>query len=114
MLGTWLSSPSPPYSSSALVARKSVVSVSERPVQWHDKEGFVSAHLRVSNTMYQNPVVAAFGGDVSYDAKETLKEPYSYLLQIPGKAVRSRLIEAFDEWLHIPGAVLLFVGTCCC
>ncbi len=30
---------------------------------------------------------------MSYDSKETLKEPYAYLLQIPGKAIRSKLIE---------------------
>ena len=34
-----------------------------------------------------------------------LKEPYAYLLQIPGKRIRSKLIDAFDVWLKIPADV---------
>jgi geranylgeranyl diphosphate synthase type 3 len=28
-------------------------------------------------------------------------EPYEYLLQVPGKDVRGKLIESFDKWLQI-------------
>ena len=72
--------------------------------------------------MYMNSVVPATTGNVSYDSKESapcfhfcpalvsdnnpaaLKEPYAYLLQIPGKRIRSKLIDAFDIWLDIPSA----------
>jgi len=30
-----------------------------------------------------------------------LEEPYRYLLEIPGKGVRSHLIKAFNVWLQI-------------
>jgi geranylgeranyl diphosphate synthase type 3 len=55
--------------------------------------------------MYLNSVIPATTGDVAYESKETLKEPYAYLLQIPGKRVRSKLIDAFDVWLQVPAAV---------
>lgn len=52
--------------------------------------------------MQQSTVVPATIGDLAYDSKETLKEPYSYLLQIPGKKIRSKLIDAFNLWLKVP------------
>merc|ERR1711964_371962 len=55
--------------------------------------------------MYMNSPMPATTGDVGYDCKETLKQPYAYLLQIPGKRIRSKLIDAFDVWLRIPGAI---------
>jgi len=36
-----------------------------------------------------------------YDKSQVLLEPYKYLLEIPGKGVRSRLILAFNQWLQI-------------
>jgi hypothetical protein len=54
-----------------------------------------------SPVSYTNAVLPATTGDVSYESKEVLREPYAYLLQIPGKRVRSKLIDAFDEWLNI-------------
>jgi len=35
------------------------------------------------------------------EEKKILEEPYQYLLEIPGKGVRSQLIKAFNEWLQI-------------
>lgn len=31
-----------------------------------------------------------------------LVEPYTYLATVPGKEVRSALIAAFNEWMHVP------------
>lgn len=31
-----------------------------------------------------------------------LQEPYNYLSSIPGKEIRSKLIEAFNVWLDVP------------
>ncbi|CAG9856387.1 unnamed protein product [Phyllotreta striolata] len=31
-----------------------------------------------------------------------LLEPFSYILQVPGKNIRSKLASAFNYWLHIP------------
>ena len=29
-------------------------------------------------------------------------EPYTYLATVPGKEVRSALMDAFNEWLQVP------------
>ncbi|KAJ7362174.1 Geranylgeranyl pyrophosphate synthase [Desmophyllum pertusum] len=34
--------------------------------------------------------------------EKILLEPYSYILQVPGKQVREKLIQAFNFWLRIP------------
>lgn len=36
-------------------------------------------------------------------------EPYTYILQIPGKEIRSKLIEAFNIWLDVPTEDLLVI-----
>lgn len=33
---------------------------------------------------------------------QILLEPYNYLSSIPGKEIRSKLIEAFNVWLEVP------------
>ncbi|CAF0877770.1 unnamed protein product [Brachionus calyciflorus] len=38
--------------------------------------------------------------DFYFDDK--LLEPLNYLIRIPGKKIRSKLIESFNHWLHIP------------
>ena len=37
-----------------------------------------------------------------YGSEGVLLEPYSYLREIPGKEIRSKLIDAFNGWLQIP------------
>ncbi|KAJ9120769.1 hypothetical protein QFC22_002701 [Naganishia vaughanmartiniae] len=34
--------------------------------------------------------------------EQILQEPYNYLSSIPGKEIRSKLIEAFNTWLNVP------------
>eukprot|EP01100_Stratorugosa_tubuloviscum_P016080 TRINITY_DN996_c0_g2_i1.p1 TRINITY_DN996_c0_g2~~TRINITY_DN996_c0_g2_i1.p1 ORF type:complete len:327 (+),score=130.78 TRINITY_DN996_c0_g2_i1:179-1159(+) len=43
----------------------------------------------------------------NYGSEETLLEPYNYLLQIPGKEIRGRLIVAFDYWFGVPKETLV-------
>ncbi|KAF5898782.1 geranylgeranyl pyrophosphate synthase, partial [Clarias magur] len=31
-----------------------------------------------------------------------LLEPYNYLLQLPGKQIRTKLSQAFNHWLSVP------------
>ena len=33
-------------------------------------------------------------------------EPYNYLMSVPGKEIRSQLIDAFSLWLPVPDDVL--------
>ncbi|KAK9411795.1 geranylgeranyl pyrophosphate synthase [Crotalus adamanteus] len=35
-------------------------------------------------------------------SKRIFLEPYNYLLQLPGKQVRSKLSQAFNHWLNVP------------
>ncbi|XP_024617219.1 geranylgeranyl pyrophosphate synthase isoform X6 [Neophocaena asiaeorientalis asiaeorientalis] len=35
-------------------------------------------------------------------AQRILLEPYKYLLQLPGKQVRTKLSQAFNHWLKVP------------
>jgi geranylgeranyl diphosphate synthase type 3 len=39
-----------------------------------------------------------------------LVQPYEYLLEIPGKGVRSKLIFAFNEWLKVSKENLIAVA----
>ncbi|XP_076646182.1 geranylgeranyl pyrophosphate synthase quemao isoform X1 [Halictus rubicundus] len=39
-------------------------------------------------------------GDKEED--EILLEPFSYILQVPGKQIRAKLVQAFNYWLKIP------------
>ena len=36
-----------------------------------------------------------------YESEQVLMEPYLYLLQVPGKQIRSLLINAFNRWLRV-------------
>ncbi|XP_076169559.1 terpene synthase-like isoform X2 [Ptiloglossa arizonensis] len=47
-------------------------------------------------------------GDKEED--EILLEPFSYILQVPGKQIRTKLVRAFNYWLKIPQDKLLAVG----
>ncbi|OUM65593.1 hypothetical protein PIROE2DRAFT_41532, partial [Piromyces sp. E2] len=38
-----------------------------------------------------------------------LLEPFNYLLQHPGKEIRSKLIDAFDIWLNVPKVELTII-----
>jgi len=38
-----------------------------------------------------------------------LLEPFNYLLQHPGKEIRSKLIDAFDIWLNVPKVELKII-----
>jgi geranylgeranyl diphosphate synthase type 3 len=40
------------------------------------------------------------------DLLQILLEPYTYISANPGKEIRSKLIEAFDQWLRVPPADL--------
>ena len=39
-----------------------------------------------------------------------LLEPYTYILQVPGKQIRAKLAHAFNYWLKIPEDKLFVVG----
>ncbi|RAL12474.1 geranylgeranyl pyrophosphate synthase spyE [Aspergillus homomorphus CBS 101889] len=57
-----------------------------------------------SNAMM--PLVTAVEGETKPNTKPTpdqiIAAPIDYLLSLPGKDLRGRLIAAFDEWLHVP------------
>jgi geranylgeranyl pyrophosphate synthase len=50
--------------------------------------------------MWENKPAGAQARDMDYD--RILLEPYNYLMEVPGKNVRSVLIHAFNKWLRIP------------
>ncbi|XP_034964306.1 geranylgeranyl pyrophosphate synthase [Zootoca vivipara] len=39
---------------------------------------------------------------IEESSKRILLEPYNYLLQLPGKQVRTKLSQAFNHWLNVP------------
>ncbi|AWP14257.1 putative geranylgeranyl pyrophosphate synthase [Scophthalmus maximus] len=41
-------------------------------------------------------------GDSGAASERILLEPYTYLLQLPGKQVRTKLSQAFNHWLNVP------------
>ncbi|KAI0236140.1 Geranylgeranyl pyrophosphate synthase [Lamellibrachia satsuma] len=46
--------------------------------------------------------------DTDYD--QILLQPYRYIVQVPGKEIRTKLAEAFDHWLHVPKDKLHIIG----
>ncbi|XP_039639000.1 LOW QUALITY PROTEIN: geranylgeranyl pyrophosphate synthase-like [Perca fluviatilis] len=44
----------------------------------------------------------AMDGDSEAPSGRILLEPYKYLLQLPGKQVRTKLSQAFNHWLNVP------------
>lgn len=44
----------------------------------------------------------AMDGDAASASERILLEPYKYLLQLPGKQVRTKLSQAFNHWLNVP------------
>ncbi|XP_078129612.1 geranylgeranyl pyrophosphate synthase-like isoform X1 [Sander vitreus] len=44
----------------------------------------------------------AMDGDLEAGPERILLEPYKYLLQLPGKQVRTKLSQAFNHWLNVP------------
>ncbi|XP_031831300.1 geranylgeranyl pyrophosphate synthase quemao [Nomia melanderi] len=59
--------------------------------------------------MEQNKIVPySSTGDKEED--EILLEPFTYILQVPGKQVRSKLAHAFNNWLKIPDDKLQAIG----
>ncbi|SCV68594.1 BQ2448_715 [Microbotryum intermedium] len=45
----------------------------------------------------------------SDDAERVLVEPYTYLASVPGKEVRSALMDAFNAWMQVPSEDLAVV-----
>lgn len=41
---------------------------------------------------------------------QKLLQPFKYILQVPGKNIRSKLAEAFNYWLKIPIEYLHDIG----
>ncbi|KAJ8360036.1 hypothetical protein SKAU_G00165610 [Synaphobranchus kaupii] len=41
-------------------------------------------------------------GDEGVSSRRILLEPYKYLLQLPGKQIRTKLSQAFNHWLNVP------------
>jgi len=45
-------------------------------------------------------------GPLEYGENEALIEPYEYLLQVPGKDIRGKLIDGFNLWMRVPEETL--------
>lgn len=42
---------------------------------------------------------------------KAILEPYTYLVQAPGKDIRTTMILAFNSWLNVPGRKLLLISN---
>lgn len=47
----------------------------------------------------------------SSDNDNVLLDPFRYLTSIPGKEVRSALIDAFNAWLQVPAETLQLIKS---
>ncbi|XP_033211085.1 geranylgeranyl pyrophosphate synthase isoform X2 [Belonocnema kinseyi] len=56
----------------------------------------------------KNCVFHSESGDKEQDEK--LLQPFTYILQVPGKQIRAKLAHAFNYWLNIPNEKLQVVG----
>ena len=41
---------------------------------------------------------------------QKLLQPFTYILQVPGKQIRAKLAHAFNYWLKVPADKLIVVG----
>lgn len=57
---------------------------------------------------HNNSVVYSQSGDKEQDEK--LLQPFTYILQVPGKQIRAKLAHAFNYWLNIAADKLVVVG----
>ncbi|KAL5338175.1 putative geranyl geranyl pyrophosphate synthase [Aspergillus crustosus] len=59
------------------------------------------------------PVLSNLGGNIRPKADlspdQIISGPIDYLLSLPGKDLRGRLIAAFNEWLHVPDEKLALI-----
>lgn len=55
-----------------------------------------------------NSAIYSQSGDKEQDEK--LLQPFTYILQVPGKQIRAKLAHAFNYWLNIPADKLAVVG----
>lgn len=46
---------------------------------------------------------------LSLNLSQAILGPYLYLCEHPGKEIRSKLIDAFDHWLRVPGEKLSII-----
>ena len=46
----------------------------------------------------------------SREQDKLLLEPFAYLLQVPGKNIRKKLLHAFNFWMKIPDETALKIG----
>lgn len=53
----------------------------------------------------------AMDGNSEAASERILLEPYKYLLQLPGKQVRTKLSQAFNHWLNVPDDKLQVIIT---
>lgn len=44
------------------------------------------------------------------DFLKKLLQPFNYILQVPGKQIRTKLAHAFNYWLNVPTDKLQAVG----
>ena len=44
------------------------------------------------------------------EQEKLLLEPFAYLLQVPGKNIRKKLLHAFNFWMKIPQETALKIG----
>ena len=76
-------------------------------VQGHGSSQFTEPYEKVKiNSLYPN-----VSSDSQSDAAVTqiIRAPLDYLLSIPGKDIRGKLILAFNEWLQLPDEKLSIV-----
>eukprot|EP01094_Clydonella_sp_ATCC50884_P028286 TRINITY_DN843_c0_g1_i4.p2 TRINITY_DN843_c0_g1~~TRINITY_DN843_c0_g1_i4.p2 ORF type:complete len:356 (-),score=108.10 TRINITY_DN843_c0_g1_i4:1190-2161(-) len=48
--------------------------------------------------------------EYSYECTNVLEEPYAYLLSVPGKGIRVKLLNAFNQWFKVSKEVVDEVG----
>ncbi|KAF1375927.1 hypothetical protein PFLUV_G00225280 [Perca fluviatilis] len=73
------------------------------------KISMLTSSLAKRNTSHQTDrqqqdlgELEAMDGDSEAPSGRILLEPYKYLLQLPGKQVRTKLSQAFNHWLNVP------------
>jgi len=75
----------------------------------HDRH--LSTNVDTAQMNYEHLLTSLKERAPSWSAtqEQILLEPYEYLISIPGKEVRSALIDAFNVWLQVPGENLAMI-----
>ncbi|OQV25172.1 Geranylgeranyl pyrophosphate synthase [Hypsibius exemplaris] len=68
------------------------------------------SNFRVEKSVMEDSIRNGMDGGDRDETNRILLEPYTYIVQMPGKQIRSKLVQAFNLWMKIPEDKLMIIS----